>query len=165
MKIMKRRIWLVTVSLIFLLGLLLTPQFRVSSKISAVQSDGTPIADDRIHQEVLAKAVDAAKFYGMESDQPDKLMIKEATLSEWYKIAQAEPGPDAAKFGLDPNRPIWIISMLANGTLSGPGAAAPGEKLPHFDNISFAISGDTLEVIATHVSALDEPLPLDLKRD
>jgi hypothetical protein len=161
---MKTKFWIFGLIAVIALVSLFITQATVTSRLPSTTVNGTPIADEKLHQEVIAKAIEEAKSYGMDTDTPSKIEIKETTLAEWFQIMQFEPGPDAAKFGIDPSKPIWIVAMLATGTNSGPGSTAPGEKPSRFDNIAFAISKEDLKVIGGRVMGEDEPLPLGLQR-
>ena len=110
----------------------------------------------------VERAIEIAHGRGLQAGPPAKFLITQSTLAEWYTIIDFVPGADAAKLGLDPNRPIWIVAMTGNIQWSGPGRQ--GGEGDHFDNISIALSVDTLEHIGTVSVAADKPLPLGLQR-
>ncbi len=111
---------------------------------------------------IVSRAIEIAHGRGLEKGSLPKLMLKKSTLQEWYQIIDFQPGTDAAQLGLDPARPIWIVSMAGQVHWSGPGKQ--GGKGDHFDNISVAFSVDTLEHIGTVSVSPDKPLPLGLQR-
>jgi len=110
----------------------------------------------------VQRAIEIARHYGLTQNRPDKFAVKQTTLAEWFSIIDFEPGADASKLGLDPNRPIWIVSMKGSIDWVGPGRrGGPGDK---FDNISVALSLDSSEHLGTFSAAPDQPLPLNLQR-
>ncbi|MCG8352395.1 MAG: hypothetical protein MI924_31905 [Chloroflexales bacterium] len=91
-----------------------------------------------------------ARSYGLQAEQPDELAIKQTTQAEWLATTEFEPGPDAAVFDLDPERPIWIVAMKGAVDWAGPGRQdEPGDK---FDNIIVALSIDDLEHLGTYAA-------------
>ena len=94
---------------------------------------------DQNREIALAKAIETAKLYGMETEQPDAFIIKQTTLAEWITITRYRPSTAAvpAPTGRNPDRPIWIVAMVISGTYSA---------------------------IGIHMVDVNRPLPLGLQR-
>lgn len=111
---------------------------------------------------VIQRASEIAREFGLQKSQPDAVAIKQTALAEWFSIINFEPGPDAEKLGLDPNKKIWIVVIRGPIDWNGPGRqGGPGDV---FDNISIALSVDNLEYLGSYSVGSDTPLPLNLPR-
>lgn len=116
----------------------------------------------------VQKAIDIAHSYGLKRDTrdiqstPGAFAIKQTTLAEWFDIIDFQPGSDAAKVGLDPNQPVWIVTIKGDVDWVGPGKR--GGSADQFDNISVALRLNSLEHMGTFSVGVDQPLPLGLER-
>lgn len=111
---------------------------------------------------VLERAIEYAQSHGLQK-RPAEFAMKQTTLSEWFSLVGFQPGDDPIKVGLDPDRAIWIVVMKGDVEWSAPGrqTGGPGDK---FDNISIALSADTLEHIGAFSAGPDDALPLGVQR-
>ncbi len=107
---------------------------------------------------VLEKAIEYAQSRGLQG-RPTKFVMKQTTLSEWFSLVGFQPGADAIKVGLNLNRAIWIVVMKGDVEWRGPGRQTDGLG-NKFDNISIALSADTLEYIGAFSAGPHEALPL-----
>jgi hypothetical protein len=121
---------------------------------------------DQNRETALAKAIETAKLYGMETEQPDAFIMKQTTLAEWITLTRYRPSTAAvpAPSGRNPDRPIWIVSMVITGTYSAPGWSTGTGPRPRIDNITVAIAADTYQEIGIHMVDINRPLPLGLQR-
>lgn len=120
-------------------------------------------AQPRIQQDiVLEQAIKYAQSHGLQN-RPVEFAMKQTTLAEWFSIVGFQPGDDAMKLGLDSDKAIWIVAMKGEVAWDAPGRQTGGAG-DRFDNISIALSADTLEYIGAFAAGLDEKLPLDLQR-
>jgi hypothetical protein len=121
---------------------------------------------DQAREIALEKAIETAKLYGMETEQPDAFIMKQTTLAEWITLTRARPGMAAVPVpsGRNAEQPIWIVSMVISGTYTSPGWPASSGPRPKIDNITVAIAADTYQEIGVHMVDVNRPLPLGLER-
>jgi len=53
--------------------------------------------------DAINRAIAIAPDYGIDIPKPTKILAEQMTLGAWDKLAGNMPGPEGAKFGLDPN--------------------------------------------------------------
>jgi len=125
---------------------------------------GSAQARPKTQQDIaVERAIEFARSRGLQQSQPTEFIVKQTALAEWFSIIGFHPGPDATKVGLDPDKAIWIVAMKGSIEWSGPGRQTGGAG-DTFDNISIALSVDTLEYVGSFAAGPDEQLPLGLQR-
>jgi hypothetical protein len=117
---------------------------------------GVQVIQYQLNQsDAVEKAIILARQYGLQKTRPDSFAVQQMTLNEWNYLVGIESGPDAAKFGLDPNQRVWVIAMKGDVVMAGPGST--GEK---FDNITIVLNVETAEQKGTFIAGPGQPLPL-----
>ena len=125
----------------------------------ASQMTSPPTAQEVAAVTALAKRV--ARQYGMEGE-PTKIVVKRTALSEWFSLTGMSVGPDAVRFGLNPDRRVYIVAMLCTGIWRGPGDPTGDVPRSKFDGLKFVFAADTLAEIGAGGVAPDELEPLGL---
>jgi hypothetical protein len=111
-------------------------------------------------QDAVERAMDMARLRGLKETTPTRFAVKQMTLAEYYKLSNVEAGSDAAKFGLDPDLQVWVVTIRGEVAWAGPGrTGGDGDK---FDNITIVINAQTGEHVATLSARAGQPLPLDV---
>jgi len=147
--------------LLFSIGLLTLVGIALLS-IGLWQSRNAQAEPDRDSAAAVQRAIEIAHARGLEVERPDGIVSKRTTLQEWFALNHFTPDPNAAPFGLDPKRSVWIVAMKGQVNWSGPGRR--GGAGDQFDNITVLLDTQTLAHLGTLSVAPNEPLPLGLQR-
>jgi len=107
--------------------------------------------------DAINRAIAIAPEYGIDLPKPSKILAEQMTLDAWDKLAGNMPGSEGAKFGLDPNQIVWVVTLIGDGfwAESNPSGQG-GDKI---DNITLVISAATGKHIETRVLASADSLP------
>lgn len=120
-------------------------------------TNGTP-QQPLTQNEAVERAIGLARERGLQSDRPDRVIVRRMTLAEWAAIAGIQLAPESAKFGLDPQLPVWVVAMKGNVVWSGPGQRGSGPE--RFDGITVVLNEATGEMMGSLANGPGQPLPL-----
>ena len=148
---------------LFLIALLIVSFFAFSIWLVSYGSDNlnpndSPQLKLPLNQaDAIKRAIEIAPEYGIDLPKPSKILAEQMTLGEWDKLAGNIPGPEGAKFGLDPNQLVWVVTLIGDGfwAESVPSSQG-GDKI---DNITLVISAVTGKHVETRVLAPADSLP------
>lgn len=96
-------------------------------------SSATP--DDAL---LTVRALKEAEGAGLEGTPIAQKSVR-MTLGEWLSQTGGELGPDAAKFGLTPELPIFVLAIRGDVYWRGPSELPKGRKKRTFDNITIGL--------------------------
>lgn len=149
---MKRKNKSLLVAGILALFLMLTFAF-----ISAGRASPTPVLDD---ETLTAKALTEARAAGL-IDTPKAQKAIRMDLAEWNALVGIDLGADAAKFGLTPDIPVFILAIKGDVEWRGLGLPKPGQDSPErYDNITVVLDARTGSLIWIGSYYLDQPMPV-----
>jgi hypothetical protein len=107
--------------------------------------------------DAMNRAIAIAPEYGIDIPKPSKILAVQMTLGEWNKLVGNISGPEAAKFGLDPNQLVWVVTLIGDGFWAESNPSGQGGDA--FDNITLVIGAATGRHIETRVLAPADSLP------
>jgi hypothetical protein len=107
----------------------------------------------------VERAIAIAQSRGLQEDDPTRLAAKLMTLREYHALTDSGSEPGAAKFGLDPDQQVWVVTIRGPVDWSGPGRTR--DEQDKFDNITIVISAQTGKHIGTAASRVGR-LPVDV---
>ncbi len=133
--------------------LLVTTISNVSSSI---------ILDDQILE---AKALEWARINGLQGN-PVAKRIAHMTLGQWFALQKQQLGPDAAKFGLTSDMPVFILAIRGKVERRDSQSPLQGQTVPEqFDNITVAVNARNSQPISVESlrdsSLMPIPVPLN----
>jgi hypothetical protein len=157
-KTCSRRHVILSLSVAFAVCLLAFSIWLVSYGSDNLKPNGSSRLKLPLNQaDAIKRAIEIAPEYGIDLPKPSKILAEQMTLGEWDKLAGNMPGPQGAKFGLDPNQLVWVVTLIGDGfwAESVPSSQG-GDKI---DNITLVISAATEKHIETRVLAPADSLP------
>ncbi|OIN97678.1 MAG: hypothetical protein AUJ21_00275 [Anaerolineae bacterium CG1_02_58_13] len=146
------------IGILLVLGVVISIIFvavEQSAKASPMQQ-----LDDKTLEE---KAIAAAQMAGLQG-APTATRHVRITLAEWLTLNDAELGKDAAKFGLTPDTPVFVLAMRGNVKSLLVGESPPQNKgmQEQYNNITIvlnAITGDVMWTVTTR-DGFSMPVPV-----
>lgn len=117
----------------------------------------TPVLDD---ETLTAKALGEARAAGL-IDVPKAQKAIRMSLAEWNTLVGIDLGTDAAKFGLTPDLPVFVLAIRGEVEWRGVGLPRPGQNSPeHYDNITVVLDARTGDLIWIGSYYPDQPMPV-----
>ncbi len=117
------------------LGLLLDPPV-----MSASAAQPTPLSEP----DAVAAGIREAQRLGLQGT-PTSIAARQMTLGEFAHLIDAEIPPSAAKVGLDPAMPVWVVAMRGSVDLRG---RVPGTSQRwSYDNVYLALDAYSGRVV------------------
>jgi hypothetical protein len=111
-------------------------------------------------QALSERALGYAQAAGLRGTPTSQKAVR-MTLGGWARLVNAEPGKDAAKFALDPDRPVFVLAVRGDVQWNAPGAPRPGQTSPeHYDNITVVIDIRTGNLLWVGSNYPDAPMPI-----
>jgi hypothetical protein len=107
--------------------------------------------------DAMNRAIALAPEYGIDIPKPTKILAVQMTLGEWNKLVGNIMGPGAAKFGLDPNQLVWVVTLVGDGFWAESNPSSQGGDA--FDNITMVIGAATGRHIETRALGPTDSLP------
>jgi hypothetical protein len=105
-----------------------------------------------------SKAITAAQEAGLQG-APTAKNVTRMTFGEWLKMTDAELGKDAAKFGLSPDIPVFVLAMRGNVESRLAGLPQPGQtEQAKFDNITIVLNARNGELL--WMGAVNQGFPM-----
>lgn len=91
----------------------------------------TPLPSGTLLSEFQAyeRALSWARFAGL-AGQPTGYVAHRMTLGEYATIVEAGLRPESAKVGLDPDLPVWVVTIRGDGIWALPGTRQPFANVP-----------------------------------
>lgn len=153
---MKKRALLTTIVLAAVMALMALVIFQ--GDFDQVEATTPPLQVQE--QAAVERALDMARLRGLQETPAPRFAVKQMTLAEYSRLGDFKVGPDAAKFGLEPDQQVWVVTIKGQVEWSGPGRT--GGDADRFDNITIVVNARTGEHIATLSARAGQPLPLDV---
>jgi hypothetical protein len=123
-------------------------------------SDTTSAPVELMSREVgIEKAEEYARRTGLMGD-PSRVMARQTTLADYMRETDGEElGPDAAKVGLSPDMPVWMVIFFGDIRYAGHGFPKLDGTYPElrYDNIIIVINALSGKYIA--MAAYDNGVP------
>lgn len=142
--------------LTLILALSLTLIFALVSTGRAVVA---PVLDD---ESLTTKALAEARMAGLIGAPKAQQAIR-MSLAEWNMLAGIDPGMDAAKFGLSPDIPVFVLAIKGDVEWQGVDLPRPGQELPErYDNITVVLDARTGDLIWIGSYYPDQPMPVSI---
>jgi hypothetical protein len=127
--------------------------------VSAGRALPTPVLDDEI---LTAKALTEARAAGLIDASKAKKVIR-MDLVEWNALVGIDLGADAAKFGLTPDIPVFILAIKGDIEWRGVGLPRPGQDSPErYDNITVVLDARSGDLIWIGSYYPDQPMPVPI---
>lgn len=141
------RKWIIAslISVVIVLGGLIIARSTATNAAAQPLSEG----------QAIAKALEVAHQAGLQG-QPKAIIARQMTLVTFAHLIESDIPPSAAKVGLSPATPVWVVGIRGTlqSTLPGGGGT--------FNNIFIALNAQTGETIITATRNPGASLPLPL---
>lgn len=129
--------------------------------IFAFVSTGKAVPASTLDDEILTtKAIAEARAAGLIS-APETLKAIRMSLAEWNARVGIDLGTEAARFGLTPDIPVFVLAIRGDVEWRGTGLPKPGQELPErYSNITVVLDARTGNVIWIGSYYSDQPMPV-----
>ena len=116
-----------------------------------------PVLDD---ETLTTKALAEARVAGLISAPKAQKAVR-MSLAEWNALVGIDLGTEAAKFGLTPEIPVFVLAIKGDVEWQGAGLPKPGQEVPeHYDNITVVLNARTGDLIWIGSYYPDHPMPV-----